>query len=126
VEDLEKETNSIYDRVKEQFGKAGRVLKLWEACRIINEATASTVLAIEKHIGRSISGPEKKEKAMRAVEHVIDILCNVIDVPMLPNWVELALERYMKIFLMEVASGSIDAFVKTFRDTGVFPPKGED
>lgn len=122
-ENLEKEADGLFDSFKEKLGTLGHVLKLPEAWRIIQDATAQTVIIIERNVGRALSGPEKKAKALARIEKVIDVVCALIDVPFIPDWAESYADRYIKLFLLEVADGSIDALVKTFHDTGVFPPK---
>ncbi len=62
---------------------------------------------------------------MATVEQIVDIVCTLITIPGVPVWIEMYLDKYIKVFLMAVADGSIDALVKTFHDTGVFPPKKE-
>lgn len=126
AEDVVKNTDTLCEKLREQFVSVGRKIKLWEAWRIIQDSIARTVLLIEKEIGKSLSGPEKKAQAMASVEKVIKIVCNIIDLPIVPEWIEGYIDIYLHRFLMEVASGSIDAIVKTFHDTGVFPPKKEE
>jgi len=126
ADEVTKETDTFCDRLREQFISVGRKVKLWEAWRIIQGAIANTVLLIEREIGKSLSGPEKKAQAMASVEKVVKLVCNIIDLPVVPEWVEAYIDTYLQRFLMEVASGSIDAIVKTFHDTGVFPPKKEE
>jgi hypothetical protein len=95
---------------------------LGAAWKIVQESVAQAVLVIEAEIGDSLSGPEKKQAAMDYVGQVIDMVTKFIDIPYVPEWVEGILDKYLKMLLLQIASGSIDAIVSTFHSTGVFPP----
>jgi hypothetical protein len=91
--------------------------------RLVQECVAKVVLIIESTVGSALSGPEKKEQAMEAIGKIVDTVMVIIDVPFVPEWFEQRVDKYIRIILMDIASGSIDALVTTFHDTGVFPPK---
>ena len=47
----------------------------------------------------------------------------VVDIPMVPSFMQIIIGKYIKIFLMTLVSSSIDAMVTTFRQVGVFQSK---
>lgn len=95
---------------------------LSEAWKLLQLATASVIQIIEK-LGHDISGPEKKELAMESLNKFYDSVFVVVDIPVVPNFLEPILHKYIKGFLMILVGASIDALVTTFRNTGVFLKK---
>lgn len=95
---------------------------LSEAWKLLQLATASIIQIIEK-LGHDISGPEKKEIAMASLNNFYDSVFVVVDIPVVPNFLEPIIHKYLKGFLMILVGASIDALVTTFRNTGVFLKK---
>lgn len=97
-------------------------LAVSEAWKILQLATASIIQIIEK-LGHDISSPDKKTLAMDLISKFYDNVFSVIDVPVVPNFLEPIIHKYVKAFLMILISATIDALVTTFRNTGVFLKK---
>ena len=92
--------------------------------KLLQESIAKVVLLIEQK-AQVLAGPDKKAAAMLIVSNIIDVAAVAIDIPFVPDIVEAQLESIVKSLLLTIASGSIDALVSTFKDTGIFPPKKE-
>lgn len=97
-------------------------LAVSEAWKILQLATASIIQIIEK-LGHDISSPDKKTLAMDLISKFYDNVFYAIDVPVVPNFLEPIIHKYVKAFLMILISATIDALVTTFRNTGVFLKK---
>ena len=117
---VEKEALSLCQKLQENLQATKNRLRIKDAWRMVQDSIAKVVIIIEKNIGSDMPGAEKKAIAMNVIEKVVDIVCALIDIPGIPRWIQSALYKYLKKFLLEVADGSIDAIVKTFRETGVF------
>lgn len=85
-------------------------------------ATASVIQIIEK-LGHDISSQDKKVLAMDLLNKFYDSVFVVVDIPVVPNFLEPIIHKYVKAFLMILVSATIDALVTTFRNTGVFLKK---
>ena len=57
---------------------------------------------------------------MELLNQFYDKIFLVVDIPVVPNFLEPIIHRYVKAFLMVLVSATIDALVTTFRNTGVF------
>lgn len=90
-----------------------------EAWKILQLATA-TVIQIIEVIGNDLEGTEKKALAMELLNQFYDKIFVVVDIPVVPNFLEPIIHRYVKAFLMILVSATIDALVTTFRNTGIF------
>jgi len=93
-----------------------------EAWKLLQLATASVIQIIEK-LGHDISGPDKKQIALDSINKFYDSVFTVVDIPVVPNFLEPIIHKYVKGFLMILVGASIDALVTTFRNTGVFLKK---
>lgn len=127
LENLKPKIDEIIAEVQTELASLGDSAKvgLSAAWKIIQESIGKVVIAIQEQIGDSLSGPEKKQAALDYIGQVIDVVAKYIDLPYVPEWVEAILDKYLKMLLLQIASGSIDAIVSTFHTTGVFPPKKE-
>lgn len=94
-----------------------------EAWKILQLATASVIQILEK-FGENLSGSDKKALAMEYLNRFYDSVFVVIDIPVVPSFLESIIHKYLKAFLMILVSATIDALVTTFRNTGVFLKKG--
>jgi hypothetical protein len=93
-----------------------------EAWKILQLATA-TIIQIIESIGNDLAGPDKKALAMELLNKFYDSVFTVVDVPVVPNFLEPMIHKYVKAFLMVLLSATIDALVTTFRNAGVFIKK---
>jgi hypothetical protein len=100
-------------------------LSLSASWNILQQAVAKLVIIIEENLGDLFAGTEKKAEAMKIAEQMIDMILVITVVPFVPVLIKPLFSRYIKNVLMQIASGSIDAIVSTFRATNVFPSKGE-
>lgn len=116
-----KEIDSLILDVKNSLAEVKR-FAIAEAWKLLQLATASVIQIIEK-LGRDISSPEKKELALECLNKFYDSVFVVVDVPVVPNFLEPIIHKYVKSFLMILVGASIDALVTTFRNTGVFLKK---
>lgn len=93
-----------------------------QAWKILQLAVAETVQILEQSSG-NLPGSDKKAMAMDFLSKFYDKVFIVIDIPMIPSFMQIILSKYIKMFLMALVSSSIDAMVTTFRQVGVFPTR---
>lgn len=115
------EVENLILNVKNSLREVRRVA-VSEAWKILQLATASIIQIIEK-LGHDISSPDKKVLAMSLLNKFYDNVFVVVDIPVVPNFLEPIIHKYVKAFLMILVSATIDALVTTFRNTGVFLKK---
>lgn len=115
------EVEKLVLNVKNSLATVKR-LAVSEAWKILQLATASIIQIIEK-LGHDISSPNKKALAMELLNKFYDSVFVVVDIPVVPNFLEPIIHKYVKAFLMILVSATIDALVTTFRNTGVFLKK---
>ncbi len=115
------EVEKLIAKTKESLNEVQRIA-LAEAWKILQLAIASVIQVIEA-IGNDLSSPEKKELAMGLLNSFYDSVFVVVDIPVVPNFLEPIIHKYVKAFLMILVSSTIDALVTTFRNTGVFLKK---
>jgi hypothetical protein len=118
---IKQEIDTLINNVKDSLSEVKRVA-VGEAWKLLQLATASVIQTIEK-LGHDISSPEKKELAMEYLNKFYDSVFVVVDIPVVPNFLEPIIHKYVKGFLMILVGASIDALVTTFRNTGVFLKK---
>lgn len=118
---IKAEVDHLILNVKNSLAKVKR-LAINEAWKILQLATASIIQIIEK-LGHDISSQDKKVLAMDLLNKFYDSVFVVVDIPVVPNFLEPIIHKYVKAFLMILVSATIDALVTTFRNTGVFLKK---
>jgi len=84
---------------------------------------ASTV-QITESIGQDLAGQEKKDIVINYINRFYDTVFLVVDVPLVPNFLEPIIHSYVKKILMILVSSTIDATVSIFKQTGIFLKKG--
>lgn len=115
------EIDQLATQVKASLGETKSVA-IAQAWKILQLAVAETVQVLEQNSG-SLNGSDKKNMAMEYLSKFYDSVFLVIDIPMVPNFIQPIIRKYIKVFLMALVSSSIDAMVTTFRQVGVFKPK---
>lgn len=118
---IKAEVDHLILSVKNSLAEVKR-LAINEAWKILQLATASVIQIIEK-LGHDISSQDKKVLAMDLLNKFYDSVFVVVDIPVVPNFLEPIIHKYVKAFLMILVSATIDALVTTFRNTGVFLKK---
>lgn len=121
VDLIQTEVEKLILTAKERLKEVRRVA-VDEAWKILQLATA-TIIQIIEAIGNDLAGPEKKALAMELLNKFYDNVFVVVDIPVVPNFLEPIIHKYVKAFLMILVGASIDALVTTFRNTGVFLKK---
>ena len=117
---LEVEKNNQH--LKESLNSLKKIA-LSEAWKILQLVTASTIRIIES-LAVDLSGKDKKEIAIEYINKFYDTAFVVVDIPVVPNFLEPIIHKYVKTILMIMISSSIDAMVSIFRETGIFIKKG--
>jgi hypothetical protein len=118
---ITQEVQKLIETVKTSLSDMKRIA-LSEAWKILQLAV-STVIQIIEAIGRDLSSPDKKKLAMDLLSNFYDRVFLIVDVPVVPNFLEPVIHKYVKAFLMLLVSSTIDSMVTVFRNTGVFEPK---
>lgn len=118
---IEKEFDKLTEETKTKLQELKRIA-IAEAWKILQIAVASLVQVIEI-IGTDLSSPNKKALAMNLISDFYDKAFLIVDIPVVPNFFESIIHRYVKGFLMILVSSSIDATVTIFRETGIFIKK---
>lgn len=73
-----------------------------------------------ENLATDFSKVEKKAWAMQFVGDFYDRVFSYVDLPVIPNFVEPLIHKYVKGVLMIMVDASIDAAVTMFKNTGVF------
>jgi len=110
--------DNLISQVKSSLGEVKSVA-IAQAWKILQLAIAETIQVLEKNSG-DLTGPDKKVIAMDYLSKFYDNVFIMIDIPMIPSFVQPIIRNYVKIFLMALVSSSIDAMVTTFKQVGVF------
>ena len=92
---------------------------LSQAWNILQLAIADIIQVIELNCP-TLTGKDKKTMALDVLSSFYDGVFNIIDIPLVPNFLQPIIHKYVKSLLMLLVSASIDAMVTTFRNTGIF------
>jgi FMN-dependent NADH-azoreductase len=116
------EAEKLTQQLKEKL-QGLKKITLDEAWKSLQLVIAGVVQVIEA-VAKELEGKEKKAIAMEYINKFYDATIVVIDIPLVPNFLEPIIHSYVKKILMIMVSASIDATVSIFRQTGVFLQKG--
>ena len=100
--------------------KSVALSEAWKALQLV---VASTV-QITEAIAKDLEGKDKKAIVTEYINTFYDTTFKIIDIPLVPNFLEPMIHSYVKKVLMILVSSSIDATVSIFRQTGIFLQKG--
>jgi len=103
----------------EQNLKEVKSIAIGEAWKILQLLISKIVRCLE-NVAINWSGAEKKELAMSLISSIYDKLFLLIDIPMVPSFIEAYLHSYVKKILLLLVSSTIDATVTTFKEIGLF------
>lgn len=117
------ESDKLTQELQEKL-KSLKKLALDEAWKALQLVVAGVVQIIEA-IAKDLEGKHKKEIAMEYINNFYDKAILIVDIPLVPGFIESIIHSYVKKILMIMVSASIDATVSIFRQTGVFLRKGE-
>lgn len=115
--EMEKLTQSV-----KQSLSGLKTIAVAEAWKVLQLATATIVQIIEA-LGYDLSGPDKKALAMKLLSDFYDNVFVIVGIPLVPNFIEPMIHKYVKAFLMLLLGSSIDTMVAIFKNTGVFQSK---
>lgn len=115
------EAEKLNQPLKESLANLKKIA-LSEAWKVLQLVTASIVRIIES-LAVDLSGKDKKAIAIEYINKFYDTTFIIVDIPVVPNFLEPIIHRYVKTILMIMISSSIDAMVTIFRETGVFVKK---
>jgi hypothetical protein len=101
--------------------KSVALSEAWKALQLV---VASTV-QITEAIAKDLEGKDKKAIVIEYINTFYDTTFKIIDIPLVPNFLEPMIHSYVKKVLMILVSSSIDATVSIFRQTGIFLQKGK-
>jgi hypothetical protein len=118
IDSIKIKMDEFMTQVKISLGEVKSVA-ISQAWKILQLAVAQTVQVLEQN-ANNLAGPDKKAMAMDYLSKFYDSVFTVVDVPMIPNFIQPIIRQYVKVFLMALVSSSIDAMVTTFRQVGVF------
>ena len=82
-------------------------------------------MQITEAIAVDLEGKDKKAIVIECVNKFYDTTFSIIDIPVVPNFLEPIIHSYVKQIMMILVSSSIDATVSIFRQTGIFLQKGK-
>jgi hypothetical protein len=118
LEQAEKTTLELKQSLKNL--KSVALSEAWKALQLV---VASTV-QITEAIAKDLEGKDKKAIVTEYINIFYDTTFKIIDIPLVPNFLEPMIHSYVKKVLMILVSSSIDATVSIFRQTGIFLQKG--
>ncbi len=119
LEQAEKTTLELNQSLKNL--KSVALSEAWKALQLV---VASTV-QITEAIAKDLEGKDKKAIVVEFINRFYDTTFTIIDIPLVPNFLEPIIHSYVKKVLMILVSSSIDATVSIFRQTGIFLQKGD-
>jgi hypothetical protein len=117
------ESDKLTQELQEKL-RSLKKLALDEAWKALQLVVAGVVQIIEA-VAKDLEGKHKKEIAMEYINNFYDKAILLVDIPLVPSFIESIIHSYVKKILMIMVSASIDATVSIFRQTGVFLRKGE-
>jgi len=118
IDSIKLKMDEFMTQVKISLGEV-RSVAISQAWKILQLAVAQTVQVLEQNTN-NLAGPDKKAMAMEYLSKFYDSVFIIVDVPMVPNFIQPIIRQYVKVFLMALVSSSIYAMVTTFRQVGVF------
>lgn len=121
VDIINNELKIVAEKLQVQFSDIKKIA-LAEAWKVLQIAVANVVRQIEIS-GSELLGKDKKTIAINFLSKFYDTTFVVVDVPVIPNFLEPIIHKYVKGILMILVGASIDAMVTTFREVGVFISK---
>ena len=104
-------TKAILQSVKE--------VAMPQAWNILQLATVDVIQSIENN-SPTLKGADKKTLAMTMISNFYDQVFTLVNFPFVPKILQPIIQKYVKQLLMLLVSSSIDAFVVTFRNNGIF------
>jgi hypothetical protein len=90
-----------------------------QAWNILQLATVDIIQSIENN-NPTLKGSDKKTLAMTMISNFYDQVFTLVNFPFVPKLLQPIIQKYVKQLLMLLVSSSIDAFVITFRNNGIF------
>ena len=90
-----------------------------QAWNILQLATVDVIQSIENN-SPTLKGADKKTLAMTMISNFYDQVFTLVNFPFVPKLLQPIIQKYVKQLLMLLVSSSIDAFVITFRNNGIF------
>ena len=90
-----------------------------QAWNILQLATVDVIQSIENN-SPTLKGADKKTLAMTMISNFYDQVFTLVNFPFVPKILQPIIQKYVKQLLMLLVSSSIDAFVVTFRNNGIF------
>jgi hypothetical protein len=114
LEEAEKTTLELKQRLKNL--KSVALSEAWKSLQLV---VASTV-QITEAVAKDLSGSDKKNIVIDYINKFYDTAFTIIDIPLVPNFLEPMIHSYIKKILMILVSSSIDATVSIFKQTGIF------
>jgi hypothetical protein len=90
-----------------------------QAWNILQLATVDVIQSIENN-SPTLKGADKKTLAMTMISNFYDQVFTLVNFPFVPKILQPIIQKYVKQLLMLLVSSSIDAFVITFRNNGIF------
>jgi len=118
IQEAEKLTKEL--QAKLQNAKTLALDEVWRSLQLV----VAGVVQIIEAIAKELEGKEKKAIAIEFINAFYDKAILVVDIPLVPSFMEAIIHSYVKKILMIMVSASIDATVSIFRQTGVFLKKG--
>lgn len=99
----------------EKLGKKIPLQIVWT----ISQTMVAKLVKMLADQAQDLAGAEKKKLALEAIKTFYDTVFLVFSIPFVPSFLEPIIHSKVKYILMLLVSVTIDATVKTFRDTGV-------
>jgi hypothetical protein len=99
--------------------KNAKAVAMPQAWNVLQLATAEVIQKIEDN-NPSLKGVDKKTLAMTMISNFYDQVFTLVNFPFVPKLLQPIIQKYVKQLLMLLVSSSIDAFVITFRNNGIF------
>ena len=114
--DIQNISNNEQEKLKQQnLPKKIPLTIVWTTSQIL----VAKLVKLMADKANDMKNEEKKQTVLNTVKTFYDTVFVFFDIPFVPSFIEPIIHNRVKQILIILVSATIDATVKTFRDTGV-------
>lgn len=119
---------NIQTQIQEQFNLSVNDIRnslseikrftLSQTWKVLQVITGRAITVVESNAA-NYPGDSKKQIALNIISTFYDSVFIVVDIPLVPRFLEAIIHIYVKKILMMAVSATIDAMVFTFKENGI-------
>lgn len=120
---------NIQEQIQQQFNLSVQDIRnslsevkrftLSQTWKVLQVITGRAINIVEAH-ALNYPGSGKKEIALNIISSFYDSVFIVVDIPLVPRFLEAIIHTYVKKILMMAVAATIDAMVFTFKENGIW------